>query len=177
MLNAKPTANAYEVTITLCDVTPIIWRRVRVRADITLAQLHEVIQIAMGWENYHLHEFEIGTVREPHVPLRDVAGPGSRFLYRYDMGDNWEHEIAIEQELAGDGVQTPYCIAGKYACPPEDCGGPYGYADLRRALAGRGGPKRRELIDWLGGEFDPKRFSRREVNAALRDVKASLENS
>lgn len=159
----------YELRIALRHVTPQVWRLFRVPSGITLAHLHDVIQLVMGWDNSHLYEFTLDNLLSPNSRLVDVATPGERLMYRYDMGDYWEHVVTVEKEVTDDYGPMPRCIAGKYACPPEDCGGPSGYIDVRKTLQGRDGPKRRELVDWLGGKFDPKRFSLDEINAALQD--------
>ena len=130
-----------QIKIKLLGVTkPPVWRRVQLRADTRLDQLHEIIQAALGWENYHLHAFSIGEEefgpRDPELAL-DFSDEGSvtlgeltdidaRFRYTYDFGDNWEHEIHVEDLLDPDpdpGTQYPILVTAKGACPPEDCGG------------------------------------------------------
>ena len=126
-----------------------MWRRVLVPADVTLGDLHEVIQQAMGWDDYHMHLFsvggqedgspdrELGHASDRNVLLSQVfSGPGDRLGYTYDYGDDWEHDIVLE-ETRSAGPEEPYrsCVAGKGACPPEDCGGVWGYAGLKEILA------------------------------------------
>ena len=190
MTKGNGSAPIYEVKITLKESKPTVWRRVHVRSDITLARLHEVIQIAMGWTDSHLHEFEIGGERygnpqvvededfgdrlldEKRVRLDKVAAPKSRFVYRYDFGDNWEHEIKVEKAVPiQDGARVPHCVAGEYACPPEDCGGVWGYAEMLEKLADPLCEERTELIEWIGGEFDSQRFELQEVNETLRRLR------
>ena len=109
-------------------------------ADYSLHDLHDVIQIAMGWEDDHLHEFTIhrqgyapadfeltNTLEESRVKLRDVVKAGDKFSYNYDFGDDWNHLIAVEKVIDGDPAAPPMCVAGARACPPEDSGGPFGY--------------------------------------------------
>jgi len=142
----------YQVKITLKYVRPPIWRRVQVRGDITLAKLHEIIQIAMGWFDSHLHQFRMGKVyygtpdidEFSELNLKDdskaqlgrvLTKLKQKLIYEYDFGDGWEHEILLEKILPPEpGVRYPRCIGGARACPPEDCGGPGGYAELLEAL-------------------------------------------
>src|SRR5438477_1769213 len=144
MAAKQETVKLYEIKIALMDLAPMIWRRVSVPCDITLGDLHHVIQIAMGWEDCHLHEFLIGRKRygpvmadpfgfddpavdEDIVHLNGVAKPKAKFIYHYDFGDDWRHEIHIEREVeSASSKRQARCLAGENACPPEDCGGPYG---------------------------------------------------
>lgn len=155
------------------------------RSDITLAKLHQVIQITMGWDNSHLHAFTINGVQysepemidddfgdeaisEAKVSLKKVAAVGDTFLYEYDFGDDWAHAIKIEKAItADDQTQTPRCIKGKLACPPEDCGGVWGYYDMLEKLAGPPSKERSEIVEWLGGEIDPEEFDIEEINRIL----------
>jgi len=161
--------------VTLLDVEPLVWRELLVPADFTFAQLHRILQAAMGWEDCHLHEFDVGGVcvgmPSPedrffprNRPLRDerktcvgdMLEGRRKFRYWYDFGDDWWHEIVIGKAAEADG-DGPRLLAGEGACPPEDCGGPYGYAELLRALADPKHPEHRELREWAG-DFDPQRF-------------------
>jgi len=143
----KPgTITVYQLKVSLRAITPMIWRRLRVTSDTTIAQLHDIVQIAMGWEDLHLHQFRIhgktyGIYRDggisfadnPHeVILADFKlRKTERFVYEYDMGDFWQHDIRLEQILSLDpGKQYPICTDGDGDCPPEDCGGPWGYREL-----------------------------------------------
>lgn len=139
----QPTVKVYQLKIVLRDISPLIWRRVLVTSDTTIAGLHAIVQIVMGWEDLHLHQFRIhgkayGVYRgggctfadNPQlVRLRDFRlRRGERFLYEYDFGDYWQHDIRLEQVLPLEThVHYPVCIGGHGACPPEDCGGPPGY--------------------------------------------------
>jgi len=177
----------HELKITLRGVSkPPVWRRVLIPADVTLRDLHEVIQQAMGWEDCHMHVFstgwqeygspdpELGHSSDKKVRLSQVlTGPGDRLRYTYDFGDDWEHDIVLEEtRLAVPGETSPSCVAGKGACPPEDCGGAWGYAELKEILADPSHEEHQNMLDWLGldaGEgFDAKAFSVAEVNARLR---------
>jgi hypothetical protein len=180
----------FQLKITLRGVSkPPVWRRVLVPAAIALDELHEVILRAMGWHGGHLHVFsdgmteygvpdrELGHADEAAAELADlVSAPGERVSYTYDFGDDWEHDIKLEKVLAPDpAVTIPVCLTGKGACPPEDCGGAWGYADLKEAIANPDHEEHAELLGWLGlddpSEFDPAEFSLDEVNARLRHVR------
>jgi pRiA4b ORF-3-like protein len=177
----------YQLKITLREVSkPPVWRRVLVPADITLRDLHEAIQQAMGWDDYHMHVFstgrqeygspdpELGHVSDRKARLSQVlTGPGDRLRYTYDFGDDWEHDIVLEEtRTAVPGETYPSCSAGKGACPPEDCGGTWGYAELKEILADSSHEGHQDMLDWLGldagQDFDPQEFSVAEVNARLR---------
>jgi hypothetical protein len=174
-----------QLKITLRGVAkPPVWRRIAVPAGLTLDLLHEVIQQAMGWEDGHLHVFstprrdygipdpDLGHADERKVTLAKVlARPGATMRYTYDFGDGWEHDIVLEKVLPPDPVARVSCLAGKGACPPEDCGGAWGYASLKEALADPDHPEHEDLLDWLGldsaVDFDPAQFRLDEVNASL----------
>jgi len=176
----------HQLKITLCGVSrPPVWRRVLVPADVTLEDLHEVIQQAMGWDNGHMHVFstggqeygspdpELGHASDRKVILSHVlASPGDRLRYTYDFGDDWEHDIVLEETQTAVPNETyPSCVAGKGACPPEDCGGAWGYAELKEILADPSHEDHQDMVEWLGldtgKDFDPKKFSVTEVNARL----------
>ena len=174
-----PDAPRVRLRVSLDNVDPEVWREVEVPSDLPLDGLHEVIQGAMGWEDSHLHTFEArGKTWGPAVEAdglwddereATVAGvlprTGSRLTYTYDLGDDWEHtvrRVATEPPRA-DG--PPFvCTGGAGACPPEDCGGPWGYADLLAALAD---PDHPDLAEWAGGHVDPAAFSLDEANRRL----------
>jgi len=142
----QASVTVYQLKVSLRAITPMIWRRLLVTSDSTIAQLHAVLQIAMGWEDLHLHRFRIhgktyGIYRvggisfadDPHqVILADFKlRKGERFVYEYDMGDFWQHDIRLERVLPLDPRKRyPVCTAGDGDCPPEDCGGPWGYMEL-----------------------------------------------
>ena len=184
--SAKPAAPVYQLKITLLDTHPPIWRRVLVAGDISLAELHQLVQTVMGWTNSHLHQFMIGAERYSAVSQFDgyepederdeaqyalqVVAPRPRMLirYDYDFGDNWEHLIQVEKILKPVADrELPQVLAGKRAGPPEDCGGVWGYAALLEALADPEHEDHAELLEWVGDDFDPEYFSLLEVNAAL----------
>jgi hypothetical protein len=158
--------------MTLRDTTPPVWRRVLVPGAMTLDALHDVIQTAMGWENDHLHEFVLAkrtpVEDEERVTVSDlVAARVKKFVYTYDFGDSWRHDLTIGKiEPREPGRQYPVCVGGERNCPPEDCGGIWGYEELLEMLADRKHPGRRERADWLRG-FDPEAFDIDKVNAGL----------
>jgi hypothetical protein len=185
-------SGVYQLKITLRGVSkPPVWRRVAVPADVTLDVLHEVILLAMGWNGGHMHVFsdgwqdygmpdsELGHADEAGVSLTEtLAAPGARMTYTYDFGDDWEHDIVLEKVVPADSdLRYPVCLAGKGACPPDDCGGAWGYADLKETLADPDREEHEDLLEWLGldsGEdFDPAEFSVDQVNFRLARVKAA----
>lgn len=172
----------YEIGVTLIDSEPSIWRRLRLSGDTSLEDLHYVLQIAMGWENSHLHQFivgdtyygmredpDLGTRDESTLTLRQAApSPGDVFLYEYDFGDSWEHGILIEEVLPPEeGVRYPICLGGENAAPPEDCGGIPGYYMLLEAIEDEEHPDHEEMLEWIGGGFEPGAFDPDEVNRKL----------
>jgi hypothetical protein len=178
----------HRVKIALRGSKPPIWRRLDIPSGITLQKLHLVIQAAFGWENYHMWVFEAGFGRYG-VPdrelghqsaalkkLKDIAPrPGDRLSYTYDFGDDWEHDLIVEDVLpAEQGVAYPRCITGRRAAPPEDCGGIWGYEELIAVLADAAHDEHAERLDWLGltspTEFDPAHFDKDEINEALADL-------
>lgn len=207
----------YEVRITLSGSKPPIWRKLAVPSDITLGQLHEVIQIAMGWTDSHLHQFmlknkslkkgpeviarlteagrydEIFTAtrgirvfvpRGPEFADLDMEGEDedavtlselcpkvkSKLIYEYDFGDGWQHIIEVQKIVEPEpDVEYPICLAGKKACPPEDCGGVWGYYDLLDAIADPKHENHDDMLEWLGDDFDPEAFDLDEVNTMLAD--------
>jgi len=152
--------------------------------DCALAKLHDIIQKCMGWDGYHLHAFEVGgeqygqpdpdgmmeTEDERRLKLSQVVARGFQKLsYTYDFGDNWDHTVQVEKVLDPEpGVRYPRCLAGKRACPPEDCGGPWGYGDFLEAIQDPRNERHEELLEWVGGEFDPEAFDIEAVNEELR---------
>lgn len=179
------TKNVYQLKVTLADSKPPIWRRLLVPENVTLYELHAILQIAMGWTNSHLHMFRIdeqiygdpeddeygdlGTKDETRYRLNKVAGrEGMKFHYEYDFGDSWEHTLLVEKILPTEkGASYPVCVTGKRACPPEDVGGVWGYDDFLEAIADPNHDEHDECLEWVGGEFDPEEFDLEEINTAL----------
>ncbi len=178
----------YQFKITLKGIRPPIWRRIQVPETYTFWDLHVAIQDAMGWLDYHLHLFE---VVNPSTEMIDEIGipdedfeldrevlPGWRRKiadyfslgntkadYTYDFGDNWEHMIKVEKVLPRDkNMKYPICIGGKRASPPEDCGGIWGYGDFLEIIMNPRHKEYREMLEWVGGEFEPEHFDVKEVH-------------
>jgi hypothetical protein len=192
-MSAKKRAtpiDIYQIKVTLRYSKPPIWRRIQVPADVSLARLHRILQVIMGWEDYHLHQFIIDDeyYGEPH-PDYEVWGPemrdeqraelgrlvpeeGLKFLYEYDFGDGWEHKLLVEKILPPEpGVGYPRCLKGKRACPPEDVGGVWGYDGFLEVIRDPDHPEHEEWLEWVGGEFDPEAFDLEEVNAELESMR------
>ena len=182
------TGLVHQLKITLLDVEPGVWRRLRVEASVSFERLHVVLQKAMGWQNAHLYEFEVRGRRygvpdaeEPEykvepvwkITLREAAPvEGTSFRYVYDLGDHWEHEIVVEQiQTPKEPFRHPVCFAGERRCPPEDCGGPPGYAELLEIIRDPDHPEHKERRDWLGRRFDLETFDLASVNRKLRLLK------
>ncbi len=177
----------FDLRVSLRYIKPTIWRGLSVPADVPLAALHEILQVAFGWQNCHLHDFHVGEIRfgmtgiedemfsvdERAAPLGAVAQKGSAFVYQYDFGDSWEHDIKVER-VHRDRDETIRCTAGARACPPEDCGGVPGYAHLLEVLAN---PKDEEYADlkrWVGRSFDPEKFELVTVRKKLATLSKRL---
>jgi Plasmid pRiA4b ORF-3-like protein len=173
--------------VTMLDADPAIWRRIEIPADFTLKNLHDIIQAAMGWYDYHLHHFEIGgslygepapddydreILNERKIKLGMLGGDGERaFDYVYDYGDNWRCTIVLEALLpSAPGATYPRLIDGARRGPPEDVGGPWGYAEFLDAIADPEHERHAELTEWSGGNFNPDHFDPDEINRALRQL-------
>jgi pRiA4b ORF-3-like protein len=172
----------YQIKITLRGIRPPIWRRVLVPSKFTLFELHGVIQIAMGWEDCHLHDFTISRRRyalpsgddfdepidEERTRLGEVIGAGSKFVYQYDFGDSWEHAVVVEKITDDVEIDSPLCVGGARACPPEDSGGAWGYFEKLEALANPDDDEENGYLrEWMG-DFDPERFDKDSVNKELK---------
>lgn len=180
--------NVYQFKITLKVVKPPVWRRIQVPETYTFWDLHVAIQDAMGWADYHLHEFEMINPRTMGkeligMPDEDSIAYGQRILcgwrqkisawffddnnkaqYRYDFGDGWQHTIKLESIFprAAD-ILYPQCVAGSRACPPEDCGGPWGYENMLEIIDDKHHKEHESMMEWLGGSFDPEGFEPSQV--------------
>jgi len=188
---------ALRLSITLLDIEPAIWRRVEVPLDLTLKDLHAVIQAAMGWTNSHLYQFHVGReiVAGPGAGATGLEGPrtiGSgrvrlaglisrgvkRFLYVYDMGDDWRHEVRVEKVISADPLASyPRFVDGAGRCPPEDIGGIPGFDAFLEAMSDFKHPDHEELSDWYGGPFDPAELDKDAVRKRLARIAARLLRS
>jgi hypothetical protein len=188
---ARSKPEVVQLKISLKYMRPPIWRRVQVPKDITLAELHDVIQVTFGWMGYHLHQFEVDdtvygdpsmlddgfgdrTHNEARLRLGQLVNRGiTRFFYTYDFGDNWLHEIKVEKVLpAAPGVDYPVLTGGKRRAPPEDCGGVPGFAMFLEAINDESHPEHAEMREWHGESFDPDDMEREIVEARLTAVRA-----
>jgi hypothetical protein len=173
-------AGGYVFKLWLHDLRPQIWRRFKVPSGITFRQLHDIIQIVMGWENYHLYRFAVGFQGFTDHPM----DPGDRysdevidahltqtdaeFFYEYDFGDSWGHILKLEKTLRKP-VELPLCLAGNRACPPEDCGGPWVYDEFLRSRKKKAGRVSRKWQDHIGQYWDSEVFDRKHINKELKD--------
>ena len=173
----------YQLKVELKGSQPAIWRRFQVKAETTLFKLHRVLQVVMGWHNYHLHEFRIGDlsfgepgpelgldfIDERKIKLTQMAPNGRlTFQYIYDFGDGWQHKVTVEKGVENEtGIRYPTCIDGARACPPEDVGGISGYASFLKAIQNRRHPEHRQYLVWIGGHFDSEAFDLEAVNRKL----------
>jgi hypothetical protein len=175
---------AYQLKVTLVGVRPPIWRTIQVPGDATLHDLHYILVGVMGWGGGHLHEFRVfgdcfgdpshylgpDVLNEKkHTIKQLVSQVKEKFEYLYDFGDSWEHRIVVEKILPLDPeTRYPVCLNGKRACPPEDCGGPWGYQELLDVLKDPSHPDYEEMLDWLDEDFDPEAFDVAYVNRGLQ---------
>lgn len=184
---ARAKTTTYQLKATLLGTNPPIWRRIAVSGRISLGHLHGILLHAMGWDGGHMHLFHVGKTDygEMHpdldhvenqwkVRLCDVAPAAKkRFVWEYDMGDTWLHEIIVEKiDPAGPPLKgAALCLDGARACPPEDCGGVYGYEDLLKAIRDPKHESHEEMLEWVGGEFDPEALDLKATNKALSRLK------
>lgn len=191
--SVRTPVSVFQFKITLNESDPNVWRRIVVPKEYSFFDLHVAIQDAMGWTDSHLHGFYIGekknrkqrtmigfpnpeddwaredTIDERYENIADYFGITiKQCIYTYDFGDSWNHIILFEKELpANPGIKYPQCIAGQNACPPDDCGGVWGYSELQSAIRNPKHSRHTELLEWLGldsaSEFDPAAFDPSEV--------------
>lgn len=173
----------HELRVTLLDVTPPVWRGLRVPSALTLSALHAIVQEAFGWEDRHLHEWRAGDVTygladedswgedladESAAVLGDVAGVEDVLRYDYDFGDGWEHLVEVVSVAPYDPSLAPVaCLGGARACPPEDCGGPAGYEHLIDAWGDPDDAEHDDVVEAMGEDWDPDAFDLAEVDRRL----------
>jgi Plasmid pRiA4b ORF-3-like protein len=183
----KHADTIYQIKISLIGAKPPIWRTVLVASDLGLAAFHDVIQVAMGWTDSHLHQFiankKFYSIPDPvenfDLEIEDesqyklsqlLTKEKDSLIYEYDFGDSWEHKILLEKILLYDSnITLPVCIKGKRACPPEDCGGIWGYEELFETISDPKHPEYESMLEWLGGEFDPEEFDLEDINDDLAE--------
>jgi hypothetical protein len=175
----------HQFLIVLGNTDPLVWRRIQVPEDYSFWDLHVAIQDAMGWLDYHLHEFSVVDPKRdrlerfgiPDDEQPDARSPdwkvqvseyvtdgGPPLLYVYDFGDDWHHVVMYEGGVPTEpSAMYPRCVSGGRKCPPEDCGGVHGYAEFLLAIKDPNHPEHLELLQWAGGSFDPDEFDPRAV--------------
>lgn len=175
----------FQIKILLQNSKPRIWRRVLINQDINFKELHHIIQDAMGWRNCHLYEFRPANNISIGIPFEDfyqktidaatvkikkyLKKEGDKIRYNYDFGDDWQHTITVEKvEAADPSKKYPTCIKGKNNCPPEDCGGVWGYQTLLETIQDTKHPDHKNMMRWLGGPFDPEAFDMEVINYRLK---------
>ncbi|GER08830.1 hypothetical protein GCM10007972_24790 [Iodidimonas muriae] len=191
MVTVNPKTDILQIKITLLHLKPVVWRRVLVPAGLSLKRLHDTIQAAMGWYDQHMYEFHVGERRYGARDFDDGLDPGvadannvklsslvangvERFLYVYDFGDDWRHEIVIEAAKAAEpGIDYPIFVDGERRCPPEDCGGPPGFEALLEAISDPDHPDHEDVLDWLGEPYDPDDIERYIIDAQLSRIARS----
>ncbi|MEK6947549.1 MAG: plasmid pRiA4b ORF-3 family protein [Nanoarchaeota archaeon] len=175
-------AQIIQLKITLEGIFPKIWRRFLVKDNITFQKLHDIIQIVMGWGNYHLYGFYVDKEKiglpDPHfdneqlnakkIKIKDKLSVKQKFGYVYDFGDNWEHMLTVEKILDDKETAIPVCLEGERAGPPEDCGSYPGYYELMNIRGNKKHPEYKErIVEWLGEDFDFEKFNLNEINKEL----------
>ena len=180
----RTTPKLYELNVELQEIEPRIWRRLLVPGSIKLPRLHDLLQLAMGWTDSHLHSFQFGDkvfaaahgdleelnmLDEKKHTLEDVLGELREFVYEYDFGDSWRHHIAVKP-IAKPNTDWfyPLCVAGERAAPPDDVGGAPGYALFLSAIQNPRHEEHNSMLAWIGGAFDPEGFDLNAINRTLR---------
>ena len=180
---AETLREIYQIKVSLIGSKPPIWRRLLVASSTDLSIMHEIIQIAMGWTDSHLHQFLVGDIRygdpdpdwdtgmisEAGIRVRDILRePKDWIIYEYDFGDSWEHRVELEKKMPfSPEIVTPKCTGGRKGCPPEDVGGIWGYSEFLEAYRDNNHPEHEDLIEWAGEFFDPDSFDLDEINEIL----------
>lgn len=183
--------SVHQLKITLEHVKPVVWREVLVPSDLRLDRLHQVIQIVMGWQDCHLHQFSNGVRGMGEMifgPMQDAfddgIGPplrsetqatllelapakGDKFRYWYDFGDDWLHRVVVTAVGAPESLPIPRCIKAAGACPPDDCGGPPGYERLLSVLADPAHEEHADMREWIGGDWNAEYYDIAAINQDL----------
>jgi hypothetical protein len=170
----EATPAIYQLKITLLGIEPPIWRRIQVPSTILLCSLHDAIQVAMGWANSHLHEFEGNDLDENQFSVSAVLrAVGDTMTYVYDFGDRWQHQVRLSKILPMEKTGIgPICLAGERRCPPEDIGGVNGYDELMEAIFDPDpGQNYEHFSTWLDAGFQPDDFDLNAVNAKLAGMR------
>jgi hypothetical protein len=181
-----PGQSTFQLRVQLQNIRPIIWRRLLVPGSVHLPKFADMLCAAMGWQNYHLHQFRVGKtlygmhledhaegeIDEKGVSVLQAFRDERRFFFDYDFGDGWEHEVVIESVSTNPlGLKFAVCVDGQNACPPEDVGGIPGYEEFLGVIADPSHEEYEHYMGWSGGTFDPAAFDLAAVNAALQKVR------
>jgi len=178
-------SDIYTIRVAIRDISPLIWRSFTIDGETSFAELHDILQIIMGWDNSHLFQFRFGKIRiaveSEDDPLPFEASDafvltlnklntkvGDTFKYIYDFGDDWLHELEVLSKEEGS-INYPVCIAGERNCPPENIGGIPGYLSLLEALKKPRSKAYKEYLSWIGHDFDPEEFDLVDINSLLED--------
>ena len=181
----RAVRTVHRLKIALLGVKPAIWRRVEIASDAKLPAVSKVMLMAMGWTDTHLHAFNVGrrtfTDLDPDFPNDDLderrytlahvlPRVKDSLRFDYDFGDGWQHRVTLEAIVSADpDARYPRCVAGRRACPPEDCGGPYGYAEFLEAIGDPTHPEHERLLEW-SGPFDADAFDLLDTNLGLDSI-------
>ena len=168
--------NIYQFKITLKGIKPKIWRQIQIPGNYSFYDFHIAIQEVMGWFDYHLHQFEMIHLRYGEMESIDESKENKAIIskyfslfnkkasYEYDFGDSWEHTILLEKILPAEkGSKYPKCLAGERACPPEDCGGVWGYEGLLEAIKNPNDSEYQDKLEWIDDDFKPDFFNPKSV--------------
>lgn len=182
----KSPLKIYILNATLEATSPVVWRKLMVDGSFSLEALHSVLQLVFGWQMSHLYEFQIGKTRysmpdddssfqieDVDIEIQDAVGTEDHFFYNFEFGDGWRHKVNVEAVVqANDIFQYPIRVDGANACPPEDCGGAPGFANLKEAISNPEHPEHDEILRWLGGYYNPYSFDANRIN---RDLLSSID--
>ena len=181
------TEKIFQIHVLLQYSRPRIWRRVLISSETLLSDLHKILQTVMGWSNTHLHQFikddlhysipyefdlfDFDDINYTGMKVKELLlKEGDKIIYEYDFGDGWEHEVRLEKILHPDiSLKYPICIKGKRACPPENCGGIWGYENILEILKDKQREEYNVIVEWLGDDkFDAEYFNLDEINEMLK---------
>ena len=181
-----PGQSVFRLRIQLRDVKPVVWRMVLVPGSIRMAKFSAILLAAMGWNNSHLHAFLIGDERigmcfddypegeidEKGVTVLQALREERNFVFEYDFGDSWEHDVVIEDlTWSSFGLKFGVCLDGENACPPDNVGGAWGYTEFLKAVADPEHEEHDRMIEWAAGPFDPTKFDVANANALMQKVR------
>jgi hypothetical protein len=180
-MKSSDESQVYQIKITLSGSEPAIWRRFLIEPSANLFKLHQAIQNNMGWTNSHMHQYRKGKIFYGKLDEEDenkfkifqvFDKLKAKLVYEYDMGDGWEHILVLEKILPReDKIKYPICLEGAMACPPEDCGGIYGFYNLLEIIKNPDHEEHEDMMEWMGDDFDPEEFNLDAINQDLKRMK------